>query len=116
MTCPACGATDGDMHLPGCEAVAELLDPMVKITRLERQVATLTVEKEKLLTAWGKMKEDTMKVVLMIDSMKIEFSKLAIQRDEWRQIAAKYRTMVSTHPLSQGEDDASHDRTAGRPP
>ena len=117
MNCPQCGTAAGEKHKETCTFIEDLLDRVKpqSVDELKERIMVLERERAKLLTDWGKLKDDTLKIVAIMDSMKIEFSKIAIQRDEWRQLAARYRTMVNTHHSLQGKQNATDHGTASSP-
>jgi serine phosphatase RsbU (regulator of sigma subunit) len=88
-----------------------------EVEKLEAQLHTMTVERNKLLDAWGAAHDTATKITSLLELMKLEFAKLQVQRDQWRQIAHDYRTMTQPKPLtSQGERDAVDPRPVGSSP
>lgn len=88
------------------------------LTNIKAQLESMTVERDRLLDAWGVSKDIASKITSLLDQMKLEFAKLAVQRDAWRRIASDYRTMAKTEtPLtSQGASDAVDPRPVDSPP
>ena len=89
------------------------------IAKLHAEIEGLKTEKAKLLKLWEANMDTGRRVLALMDALKSEYATIASQRDQWRQVAARYRTMLDTPPpipVPQGDPNAIDDRTVDSAP
>lgn len=77
------------------------------IAKLREDLGAMVIERDKLLDAWGRIKSESTQVLAVVERMQIEFATMQVQLNEWKQLADRYRILLSRNPLSsQGDRDA----------